>query len=508
LSFVSQPGDYLPILVGASSSQSSTVETNSALTPATEPATEQTSSEVIPHEPQSSPTPTLRERIAERLRAANRAALSTATTDSRTPPSQPDPLGLTAAIERLDFSAPTIAPALDELGDEGGWDLETSPQQPSARADNPQPDRLNPTPRPGREPSLADEPERTIQPTPTSPEPAAGEHDREPSIAERLTDFAEQLQRETEAHRNRASQAERSNRRSNRQYGYSIGADQPGEQKPVQPGTRTESAAAEVAQPHVIPAEPGLGGQDIHLPRLDSVDRAGSDLRDRLRLDAEPVFAGDADPHQWAGEQYREAAGADREVGEAVADGVEAEAIVEPDYRQLWHEYHQRLQPRGYPVEQDQAIARCVLAEQGVEVAYKVIAQSPRLESPMMGYTPTTYVQWVVSGEQHRLLPEEEQHRSKYAVRVVRDWVGLGDESYEREGSRFVIQYDGQTKTLTVDAKDGRGEVLRAVMEHPIASALTEADRQVFEGVDRVVEAQRQQEREAKRQKSRGLELD
>jgi hypothetical protein len=195
-------------------------------------------------------------------------------------------------------------------------------------------------------------------------------------------------------------------------------------------------------------------------------------------------------------------------VGEAVADGVEAEAIVEPDYRQLWHEYHQRLQPRGYPVEQDQAIARCVLAEQGVEVAYKVIAQSPRLESPMMGYTPTTYVQWVVSGEQHRLLPEEQQHRGKYAVRVVRDWAGLGDESYEREGSRFVIQYDGQTKTLTVDAKDGRGEVLRAVMGHSIASALTEADRQVFEGVDRVVEAQRQQEREAKRQKSRGLELD
>jgi hypothetical protein len=30
----------------------------------------------------------------------------------------------------------------------------------------------------------------------------------------------------------------------------------------------------------------------------------------------------------------------------------------------------------------------------------------------------------------------------------------------------------------------------------------------VFEGVDRLVEAQRQQEREARRQKSKGLELD
>jgi hypothetical protein len=93
-------------------------------------------------------------------------------------------------------------------------------------------------------------------------------------------------------------------------------------------------------------------------------------------------------------------------------------------------------------------------------------------------------------------------------VRVIRDWAGLGKQSYEREGKCFVIKYDGQTETLTVDAKDGRGEILRAVVGHPIASALTKDDRQVFEGVDRLVEAQRQQEREVRRQKSKGLELD
>jgi conjugative relaxase-like TrwC/TraI family protein len=496
--------DYLPLLVGASYSQSSTLEMNSAATPATEPTTEQSSSEVIHHEPQSPPTPTLRERIAERLRTANRAALSTATTDSVTQPSSPDQFGLTAAIERLDFSPPAVAPALDELGDESGWNLETSPQQPSTRADHPQPDRLNPAPRPGREPSLADAPERTIQPDPTNPEPESGE-----SILERLTQFAEQLQRETEAHRNRARQTERTNRRSNRQYGYSIGADQPGEQKPIQPGTRTESAAAEVTEPSVVAAETGIGGEDLYVLGADSVDCDGGELRDRLFLAAEPVPAGDTDADQWAGEQYREAVGENREMGEAVEESaMEEEAIEEPDYRQLWHEYYQRLQPRGYPVDQDKAIARCVLAEHGVETAYRVIAQSPRLESPIMGFTPTKYVQWVVSGEQYRLLPEEQQHRGDYAVRVIRDWAGLGNQSYEQEGKRFVIKYDGQTETLTVDAKDGRGEILRVVVGHPIASALTKDDRQVFEGVDRLVEAQRQQEREARRQKSKGLELD
>jgi conjugative relaxase-like TrwC/TraI family protein len=496
--------DYLPILVGASYSQSSTLETNSALPPAPEPATEQISSEVIHHEPQSPSTPTLRERIAERLRAANRAALSTATTDPVTSPSPPDPLGLTAAIKRLDFSPPAVAPALDDLGGESGWDLETTPQQPSARSDHPQPDRLDSAPRPGREPSLADAPERTIQPDPTSPEPEPGA-----SILERLTQFAEQLQRETEAHRNRARQTERSNRRSNRQYGYSIGADQPSEQKPIQPGTRTESAAAEVAEPSVVAAETGFGGEDLHILGADSVDCDGGELRDRLFLAAEPVSAGDADADQWAGEQYREAVGENREEVRAVdIEAVQEEAIAEPDYRQLWHEYHQRLQPRGYPIDQDRAIARCVLAERGVETAYRVIAQSPRLESPIMGFTPTKYVQWVVSGEQYRLLPEEQQRRSDYAVRVIRDWAGLGKQSYEREGKRFVIKYDGQTETLTVDAKDGRGEILRAVVGHPIASALTKDDRQVFEGVDRLVEAQRQQEREARQQKSKGLELD
>jgi conjugative relaxase-like TrwC/TraI family protein len=496
--------DYLPVLTGASYSQVSTIEMNSASTPATEPTTEQSSSEVIHHEPQLPPTPTLRERIAERLRAANRAALSTATTDPVTPASPPDPFGLTAAIERLDFSPPASTPALDELGDESGWDLQTSPQQPSARADHPQPDRLDSAPRPGREPSLANAPERTIQPDSTSPEPEPGA-----SILERLTQFAEQLQRETEAHRNRARQTERSNRRSNRQYGYSVGADQPGEQKPIQPGTRTEGAAAEVAEPAVIAAEPGLGGEDLHVLGSDSVNCDGGELRDRLFLAAEPVSTGDTDADQWAGEQYREAPGADREVGEAVEDAAgEEESIAEPDYRQLWQEYHRRLQPRGYPVDQDKAIARCVLAEHGVEEAYKIIAQSPRLESPIMGFTPTKYVQWVVSGEQYRLLPEEQQRQSDYAVRVIRDWAGLGNQSYEREGTRFVIRYDGQTETLTVDAKDGRGEILRVVVGHPIASALTKDDRQVFEGVDRLVEAQRQQEREMRRQRSKGLELD
>jgi conjugative relaxase-like TrwC/TraI family protein len=484
--------DYLPILAGASHSRSSTVETNSALPPATEPATEQISSEVIHHEPQSPSTPTLRERIAERLRAANRAALSTATTDPVTPPSQPDSLGLTAAIERLDFSPPAVAPALDDLGGESGWDLETTPQQPSARADHPQPDRLDSAPRPGREPSIADAPERTIQPDPTSPQPESGE-----SILERLTQFAKQLQRETEAHRNRARQTERSNRRSNRQYGYSVGADQPGEQKPIQPGTRTESTAAEVTEPSVIAAEPGLGGEDLHVLGADSVDCDGGELRDRLFMAAEPVSAGDSDADQWAGEQYREAAGANRAVGEA-----------EPiDYRQVWQQYQQQVPLRGYPSDQDEAIAQRVLEDLGVEAAYQVIAQSPYAEKPK-GFTPAGYVQWVVGGARQRQLPEDQQRRGEFAFRTVEKLLEAeGTRSFE--GQRYVVQYDAKNLVWAIQAKDGRGEILRVEGRRIVESALTQEDAEAFRRTDQHLEAQRQMQRQQakERQKRRGFEL-
>jgi conjugative relaxase-like TrwC/TraI family protein len=434
----------------------------------------------------------------ERLRAwvADRLRTDTAAANH---PASPRESELTAAISRLDFSAPTPAAATDDVGTEAGWDEQTGQEQPSPGASDAQSTRGDFAVEPGRAAASDARGDRPIDPIPEPASSAAEQPTREPTIAERFTQFADQLQREVESYRNRTGSTEPTSEPTIQRGGWNADGDR----------SRDESAEPEVAAPNVTTAEAGFGGEDLHVLGVDSVDCDGGELRDRLRLAAEPIPARDADADQWAGEQYRESAGENREVGETVEEAaVKEEAIAEPDYRQLWHEYHQRLQPRGYPVDQDRAIARCVLAERGVDAAYKIIAQSPRLESPIVGFTPTTYVQWVVSWEQYQMLPEEQQHRGDYAVRVIRDWAGLGSQSYEREGKRLVIKYDGQTETLTVDAKDGRGEILRAVVGHPIASALTKDDRQVFEGVDRLVEAQRRQEREVRRQKSKGLELD
>jgi conjugative relaxase-like TrwC/TraI family protein len=489
--------DYLPILTGVSSSQSSTVETNSGLTPVTEPATEQISSEVIHHEPQSPPTPTLRERVAERLRAANRAAFSAATTDSVTLPSQPDLYGLAAAIERLDFSPPAVTPALDEPGDESGWDLETSSQQSSARADDSQPDRLNSPPRPGREPSLADAPERTIQPTPASPEPAVGGRDREPSLAERLTDFAEQLQRETEAHRIRASQFMRPARPASPEPQAASRADESDEPNPIKPQSRDASVQPEGAAPDRLPSETVYERGDPDLPWVGHSVGADHDLRDRHHLDLEPDCAESPDEDEQASEH----------------DGVEIAAngeTAEPapiDYGLLWRQYDQQIPLMEAGFDHDRAIARQVLQERGVEAAYQVIAQSPHADSE-------GYAESVVAFERQTLLPQEQQERGEFGLRVMNKLL-----SYEKtpvfDGSRYLVKHDELSDRLTVEAKDGRGEILRCEGPYVVSAAIAAADIQIFEQVNQQIELevqrwrqeQQRQQQQSKKQ-SRGFEMD
>jgi conjugative relaxase-like TrwC/TraI family protein len=493
--------DYLPILTGGSFVQSPDIRTDTASTPATASQTEQFSSEAIHYEQQSPSTPSLRERIAERLRAANRAALPTETTD-REPTTadrtiQPDPYGLTAAIDRLDFSPPAITPALDDNRDESGWDIEPDPQQSSSRANDPQSNRLAPAPRPGREPSLADEPERTIQPAPTEPEPEPRE-----SILERLTQFAEQLQRETEANRDRARQAERSNRRSNRQYGYSIGAYQPSEQKPIQPGTRTESTAAEVAAPDRLPDEtPGERGEP-DLPRVISSVDDDHDLRDHHHLDSERNLSRTADEDESTGEY---------DGAEIAADGetVEPEPI---DYGFLWQQYYQQLPLMRSEFDKDGAIARQVLQDLGVEAAYQVIAQSPHVGSEE-GYAAS-----VVAFARQIRLPHEQQERGELGLRVMNKLLSF-EQTQTYNGSHYLVKHDESSDRLTVEAQDGRGEILRCEGPYVVSAAITEEDAQVFEQVDRQIDLevqrrrqqqqqQQQQRQQQSKKQSRGFEMD
>jgi conjugative relaxase-like TrwC/TraI family protein len=483
---------------------------NEQVPTSTEPPERSHDSTTTPFDPER-----LRAWVADRLRThptpTPESGIPTSEPAAANLPASPGESDLTAAISRLDFSAPTPAAATDDLGTDAGWDEQTGQEQPSPGASDAQSTRRDFAVEPGRTTNPDSRGDRPVnsaaERTSERAEDTEKSSSREPTIAERFARLADDVQRAYDLSRNAADQFASSSERTDQPPGAAAQylAPETAGHEPADDEIRSQVTPASDVSPE---AGAGWGSGDLSRDVSDHGNLIASDHGNVVGAES-AVDARSPAADLRAGEQYREAVGADREVGETVDEAVAGEeAIAEPDYRQLWQEYFQRLQPRGYPVDQDKAIARCVLAERGVDEAYRVIAQSPRLESPIMGFTPTKYVQWVVSGEQYRLLPEEQQRQSDYAVRVIRDWAGLGKQSYEREGKCFVIKYDGQTETLTVDAKDGRGEILRAVVGHPIASALTKDDRQVFEGVDRLVEAQRQQEREVRRQKSKGLELD
>jgi conjugative relaxase-like TrwC/TraI family protein len=397
----------------------------------------------------------LRAWITDRLRTATAPTPEPGRSDSEPAtaalPAQPTESDLTAAISRLDFSAPAAAAATDDLGTEAGWDEQTGQEQPSPDANDRQPARRDPAVESGRTTGADGAGDRAVEP---NPEPASGATDeptRAPTIVERLTEFAEQLQREVESSRERASSFEPTIQPAEPEERSQFGTPEPGESDADRDLARDESTQPEVAPPSVLAAETGLGWADLHVPRIDSVDRDGGDLRDRLFVAAEPVSAGDADPDQRASEQHREAAGENRE--EVAVESVENERQVEPQSNEVESE----------PQQLDE------------------------VES------------------------EQQQQWAEYAFETAVNLLNTFG-VHRHEGQRYIAQYDEESQVLTIEAKDGRGEILRTEGSRVVESSLSAADVQVFERLNQRLEeqrqAQRQMEREQARQRSRGLELD
>jgi conjugative relaxase-like TrwC/TraI family protein len=503
--------DYLklPALVSSEISQLPTEELTPEITDFS-PESRRTEQEPSPTEPTSTDRPgtshdsilisfdpeRLRTWITDRLRTPTAPAPESGNATSEPAPADladtPTAAELTAAISRLDFSAPALTTATDNLGAEAGWDEQTGEEQPSPDSNDPQPARRDSAVESGRttgadregdrtvdsnpEPTSASTDEPTREPTiaerltefaeqlqrevasesgrtagadragdhavEPSAEPARASTDepaREPTIAERLTEFAEQLQREVASYGNRASSVEPTIQPADPEERSQFGTPEPGESNANGDLARDENAQPEVTPSSILAAETGLGGGDLHVPRLDSADRDGGDLRDRLFVAVEPVSTGDADPDQWAGEQHREAAGAHRE---EVAEPVDERRQVEPQ---------------------------------------------------------------IDEGEL------EQQHQwAEYAFNTAVNLLNtLG--VHRNEGQRYIAQYDEESQVLTIEAKDGRGEILRTEASRLVESSLKAEDIQVFERLNQRLEeqrqVQRQMEREQARERSRGFEL-
>jgi conjugative relaxase-like TrwC/TraI family protein len=514
--------DYLPLLStliserfpAAAVATPTVVPTTDIRTAAStpDPSTPFPTLEAIAHDsttPQQRPdpqpaTPSLRERIAERLRATllptqpARPADPAATAADQ--PGKSEPLDLTAAIESLDFQPRTPAPAHDDAGVQTRRPRQAEPQQPSPGADDSKSDGLDSAPRPGNASPIIEQPQRTIQPLPDdarqSDPPLPGKSD----LAERFVEFAQQLERETEAHRVRASQSQRSPQPAEPDPPAPVREPVPVEPDPIESETRPEDPQPKVAPSHEMADEAVSGRGDRHLSRNDRDDVHHHVLLDSPVLVVESSAAGVRGTDQCEGELDREAPGADR-------GGAEPEVI---DYRQAWQDYHQRLRPGGYPIDQDRAIARVVIQEWGAAEAYKVIAQSPYAEQPEI-LTSAGYVQFVVGNERQDLLSPQEKRWARFAMRVAKEIMNLGDGRHH-EGRRYIAQYDPESLVLTIAAKDGRGEILRVEGMCVVATSLTLDDMHVYQQAKQTLVAQQIQQEQVKekkqvKEKSRGFEV-
>jgi conjugative relaxase-like TrwC/TraI family protein len=451
--------DYLklPALVSSEiSAQPSTKLLPSEITDSP-PESRRTEQEPSPTEPTSTDRPgtshdsTLFSFDPERLRAWITDRLRTPTApapESGNPAPEPAPTDLadpptaaelTAAISRLDFSAPAPTTETDDLGTEAGWDEQTGQEQLSTDANDPQPARRDSAVESGRTAGTDGAGDRAVEPNPEPAGASTDEPTRAPTIAERLTEFAEQLQREVASYGEQTNSVEPTTQPTDPEERSQFGTFEPGESNASGDLARDENAQPEVTAPSVLAAETGFGGGDLHVPRLDSADRDGGDLRDRLFVAAESVSAGDADADQWASEQHREAAGAHRE--EVTVEPVDEQRQVEP--------------------------------------------QSDEGES------------------------EQQQQWSEYAFETAVNLLNTFG-VHRHEGQRYIAQYDEENQVLTIEAKDGRGEILRTEGSRVVESSLRAADVQVFERLNQHLEEQRQQQQQQQQSKkqSRGLEMD
>lgn len=102
--------------------------------------------------------------------------------------------------------------------------------------------------------------------------------------------------------------------------------------------------------------------------------------------------------------------------------------------------------------------------------------------------------------------PEQQRQWGEYAFKTVAKLLNMLEVN-SHEGQRYIAQYDEESQVLTIEAKDGRGEILCTEGSRVVESSLRAADVQVCERLNQRLEEQRQQQQQSKKQ-SRGLEMD
>ena len=300
---------------------------------------------------------------------------------------------------------------------------------------------------------------------------AEDQSNRNWTIAHELARFAEELQQST-----RAKQKQNWGARNTADTDAETAQDdQPEDSQRLQSSPQTDS---QWRDDHV-------SGTDYHLSDINDVHSRSSMVR---RSDSSRDQQADLRSPQ----QHRDPPQADRKSPQVTrpdpSDSIEQK---QQFYDQLWQHYNQGLPVSLYPFERDVAIAQKAIQERRVDEARCVIIRGPRAQS----YIGTgdrngafAYVDQIIVAAQENQLSPQQRDLARFVAKTLDQLLDLAGKN-EYEGTNYRTRRSFQKQSLELEAKDGRGVLIRRQQGKISHCNLSQKDYEFFEEINLKLQA-------------------
>jgi hypothetical protein len=159
----------------------------------------------------------------------------------------------------------------------------------------------------------------------------------------------------------------------------------------------------------------------------------------------------------------------------------------------LWQQYNQGLSAGLYPFERDVAIAQKTLQERSPEETGFVIVRGTEAQSYVRADNregATSYTARVIATAQEKCLTPEQRDRAKFVAGVLDRLLNFVNKE-DFEGERYRVRRN--TNELTLEAKDGRGQIMNRKQGAIAMTQLTSEDQKSFEQFDQSLQKKQRQ---------------
>jgi Relaxase/Mobilisation nuclease domain len=226
---------------------------------------------------------------------------------------------------------------------------------------------------------------------------------------------------------------------------------------------------------------------DDHLSRIDGDRSDTHDLHHRDDLVSPTTPTGHSQTDLSTPQQRRDSAPTHREANQV--NSPQPEWTIEQKqqhYENLWHRFNEGLPIQLEAVERDVQIAQRAIPQLGLGETSRLLCRSPHTQALLKAGNPQwqDHVHAVVGVAQERTLSLQQCQQGKWVVRVLERLLKDSNTS-AIEGDRYSLHQDGQTHSLTLTAKDGRGTILKQSQGYVVQSNLSPQDLKAIQAVDR-----------------------